>query len=351
MGRRRGRSRDRLAVREGHELAGTVRAAPERSRRATRSTHRTWWTSRTRRSASRWAAARKAPRARAGSLPINKPPYGTLTAVDLNTGDTKWTVTLGDSPEIRANPALKGVAAAGKARRGRIARCARDERRARLRQRRRDACSTRSTRGTGATLWEYDLGQQGVREPDDLSNARRAAVHRHRDRLRHDVTARGVRAEERVAGPHSHAGTTISDGEDHPRGGDDRAAPADRSARTSVARARAGRGDAQDALLRGLRHRRPPASRKALGRAVSDRARPRVHRPSRGDPRHGHRHRRAARSTKATSSPFSTCTRPAAAATSASSRSRPRAVRRERSTASRTAWPTDRSAAGPITSG
>ena len=48
---------------------------------------------------------------RAGLLPINKPPYGTLTAVDLNTGDTKWTVTLGDSPpRSRANPALKGVA-------------------------------------------------------------------------------------------------------------------------------------------------------------------------------------------------------------------------------------------------
>ncbi len=44
-----------------------------------------------------------------GRLPINKPPYGTLTAVDLNTGDTKWQVTLGDTPEYRANAALKGV--------------------------------------------------------------------------------------------------------------------------------------------------------------------------------------------------------------------------------------------------
>ena len=46
---------------------------------------------------------------RAGSLPINKPPYGTLTAIDLNTGDTKWQIPLGDSPDIRANPALKGA--------------------------------------------------------------------------------------------------------------------------------------------------------------------------------------------------------------------------------------------------
>ena len=46
---------------------------------------------------------------RASTLPINKPPYGTLTAIDLNTGNTKWQIPLGDSPDIRANPALKGA--------------------------------------------------------------------------------------------------------------------------------------------------------------------------------------------------------------------------------------------------
>ena len=45
-----------------------------------------------------------------GTLPLNKPPYGTLTAIDLNTGDTKWQITLGDSPEVRNSPLLKGVA-------------------------------------------------------------------------------------------------------------------------------------------------------------------------------------------------------------------------------------------------
>jgi quinoprotein glucose dehydrogenase len=49
-------------------------------------------------------------RAGANVLPINKPPYGTLTAIDLNTGDTRWQIPLGDTPEIRANPALIGVA-------------------------------------------------------------------------------------------------------------------------------------------------------------------------------------------------------------------------------------------------
>jgi quinoprotein glucose dehydrogenase len=43
------------------------------------------------------------------SLPINKPPYGTLTAIDLNTGDHKWSVTLGDTPAIRNHPLLRGL--------------------------------------------------------------------------------------------------------------------------------------------------------------------------------------------------------------------------------------------------
>lgn len=42
-------------------------------------------------------------------LPISKPPYGTLTAIDLNTGEHLWQVPVGDSPEIRFNPALRGV--------------------------------------------------------------------------------------------------------------------------------------------------------------------------------------------------------------------------------------------------
>lgn len=44
-----------------------------------------------------------------GMLPILKPPYGTLTAIDLNSGDTKWTIPLGDSPSVRNHPSLRGV--------------------------------------------------------------------------------------------------------------------------------------------------------------------------------------------------------------------------------------------------
>ncbi|HKW12328.1 MAG TPA: pyrroloquinoline quinone-dependent dehydrogenase [Gemmatimonadaceae bacterium] len=42
-------------------------------------------------------------------LPINKPPYGTLTAIDLNTGERRWQIPLGDSPQIRRNSLVSGV--------------------------------------------------------------------------------------------------------------------------------------------------------------------------------------------------------------------------------------------------
>jgi len=47
---------------------------------------------------------------RTGSaLPLNKPPYGTLTAIDLATGRFRWQVPIGDTPEVRNHPALRGV--------------------------------------------------------------------------------------------------------------------------------------------------------------------------------------------------------------------------------------------------
>ncbi len=46
---------------------------------------------------------------RGSTIPLVKPPYGTLTAIDLNTGNTKWTIPLGDTPDVRNNPALAGV--------------------------------------------------------------------------------------------------------------------------------------------------------------------------------------------------------------------------------------------------
>jgi quinoprotein glucose dehydrogenase len=42
-------------------------------------------------------------------LPLLKPPYGHVTAIDLNAGAIAWRVPLGDTPSIRRHPALKSV--------------------------------------------------------------------------------------------------------------------------------------------------------------------------------------------------------------------------------------------------
>lgn len=43
-------------------------------------------------------------------LPLVRPPYGTITAIDLRTGDEAWKVPNGETPDdVRRNPALAGV--------------------------------------------------------------------------------------------------------------------------------------------------------------------------------------------------------------------------------------------------
>ncbi len=42
-------------------------------------------------------------------LPLVKPPYGHLTAIDLNQGAIRWQVVFGDNPRLRNHPALKDV--------------------------------------------------------------------------------------------------------------------------------------------------------------------------------------------------------------------------------------------------
>jgi quinoprotein glucose dehydrogenase len=43
-------------------------------------------------------------------LPLIKPPYGRITAIDLNKGDIAWQVAHGETPDnIKNNPALKGL--------------------------------------------------------------------------------------------------------------------------------------------------------------------------------------------------------------------------------------------------
>ena len=54
-------------------------------------------------------------------LPLIKPPYGRITAIDLNKGDILWQIAHGDTPDnIRNHPALKGLTLPRTGRPGRI---------------------------------------------------------------------------------------------------------------------------------------------------------------------------------------------------------------------------------------
>jgi len=54
-------------------------------------------------------------------LPLVKPPYGRITALDMNRGEIAWQIAHGETPdEIRNHPALKGVTIPRTGRQGRI---------------------------------------------------------------------------------------------------------------------------------------------------------------------------------------------------------------------------------------
>ena len=56
------------------------------------------------------AAGSGAPRLAVDGLPLMKPPYGTLSAIDINKGEIKWQIAHGETPDfVRNSPALKGV--------------------------------------------------------------------------------------------------------------------------------------------------------------------------------------------------------------------------------------------------
>ena len=61
-------------------------------------------------------SSRPAPKANIGpqGLPLIKPPWGRITAIDLNTGDHLWMASNGDAPDyVKNHPAMKGIDLSG----------------------------------------------------------------------------------------------------------------------------------------------------------------------------------------------------------------------------------------------
>ncbi len=42
-------------------------------------------------------------------IPVHKPPYTTLTAIDMNSGEHRWQVPFGDAPQVRNHPLLRDL--------------------------------------------------------------------------------------------------------------------------------------------------------------------------------------------------------------------------------------------------
>ena len=52
----------------------------------------------------------KAPESPLGAIPVTKPPYAELVAIDLNKGEIAWRVPFGEGTEaLRSHPLLKGI--------------------------------------------------------------------------------------------------------------------------------------------------------------------------------------------------------------------------------------------------
>ena len=66
-------------------------------------------------------AAEGGPQLSVQGLPLVKPPYGRITAIDMNKGEIVWQIAHGETPDnIRNHPALKGVTIPRTGRPGRI---------------------------------------------------------------------------------------------------------------------------------------------------------------------------------------------------------------------------------------
>ena len=133
-----------------------------------------------------------------GGIPLTKPPYAYLVAVDLNKGDIAWRVPFGEgSQAIRQHPLLKGVTLperlgttgnfGGIVTRGGLVLIGGG-----------DPYLYAFDKATGREIARVRDAVPDQRQPHDLSDARGPPVRRDRDRGRHRRHASRVRAEERT---------------------------------------------------------------------------------------------------------------------------------------------------------
>ncbi len=144
-------------------------------------------------------------------LPLLKPPYGHVVAIDLNRGAIAWRVPFGDNPQLRSHPALKDLALPdqlGVGRRGgRTGHCGRA--RVRRRQRHRLPCARPGER-TRVVADAAPAARDG--HADDLPVARRrpvrARVHEHRRRCLVDGVCAAAAMTLQLASPNNLHGNT-----------------------------------------------------------------------------------------------------------------------------------------------
>ena len=122
---------------------------------------------------------------------MHKPPYGTLTAIDLNRGEQLWQVPLGDEPSIRNHPLLRGVTLPPllgvRGAPGPIV----TRERAAVRDGRR-AGALRDRRAGRSDALAARLRARGVFGAHDVRDAGWSAVRGRRDRIRRECGAGGV---------------------------------------------------------------------------------------------------------------------------------------------------------------
>ena len=135
--------------------------------------------------------SQRSPSSFVDGVPILKPPYAHLVAIDLNRGEIAWKVPFGDAPEMRALPALKGVplpdrlGAVGPP--GAIVTQERPDLR---RRQRHGAVGVRRPRRPRAVALR--LTEASHRDADDVSRRRWPADRRHRHRPRRRHVAGGL---------------------------------------------------------------------------------------------------------------------------------------------------------------